>query len=165
MTSQHTYKTVDLNGTTNVLRVSDTRVLTPVAFRSVELLTLSACQTGMSTEKADGSEVEGISSILQRKGAAAVLSTLWPVADESTEAFMSSFYALRSKSPSVTKVQCLRQIQVAMIQGQLAPGTGNKAASRSGATRSTVKVATQSNQRTWSHPYYWAPFILQGNWM
>ena len=154
-----------LTGKGDVLRVSDTRVLTPVAFRSVELLTLSACQTGMSTEKADGSEVEGISGILQRKGAAAVLSTLWPVADESTEAFMSSFYALRSKSPGVTKVQCLRQIQVAMIQGQLAPGTGNKAASRAGATRSTAKVATQSNQRTWSHPYYWAPFILQGNWM
>ena len=154
-----------LTGKGDVLRVSDTRVLTPVAFRSVELLTLSACQTGMSTEKADGSEVEGISGILQRKGAAAVLSTLWPVADESTEAFMSSFYALRSKSPGVTKVQCLRQIQVAMIQGQLAPGTGNKAASRAGATRSTAKVATQSKQRTWSHPYYWAPFILQGNWM
>ena len=154
-----------LTGKGDVLRVSDTRVLTPVAFRSVELLTLSACQTGMSTEKADGSEVEGISGILQRKGAAAVLSTLWPVADESTEAFMSSFYALRSKSPGVTKVQCLRQIQVAMIQGQLAPGTGNKAASRAGATRSTAKVATQSKQRTWSHPYYWAPFVLQGNWM
>ena len=154
-----------LTGKGDVLRVSDTRVLTPVAFRSVELLTLSACQTGMSTEKADGSEVEGISGILQRKGAAAVLSTLWPVADESTEAFMSSFYALRSKSPGVTKVQCLRQIQVAMIQGQLAPGTGNKAASRAGATRSTAKVVTQSKQRTWSHPYYWAPFILQGNWM
>ncbi len=154
-----------LTGKGDVLRVSDTRVLTPVAFRSVELLTLSACQTGMSTEKADGSEVEGISGILQRKGAAAVLSTLWPVADESTEAFMSSFYALRAKSPGVSKVQCLRQIQVAMIQGQLAPGMANKAASRAGTTRSTAKVSTQSSQRSWSHPYYWAPFILQGNWM
>lgn len=62
-----------------------------------------------------------------------------PVADESTEAFMSSFYALRVKSPGVSKVQCLRQIQVARMQVQLAPGTGNKATSRAGATRSTAK--------------------------
>jgi CHAT domain-containing protein len=154
-----------LTGKGDVLRVSDTRVLTPVAFRSVELLTLSACKTGMSTEKADGSEVEGISGILQRKGAAAVLSTLWPVADESTEAFMSSFYALRAKSPGVSKVQCLRQIQVAMMQGQLAPGKANVTVIRKAATRSTAKVTIQSSQRSWSHPYYWAPFILQGNWM
>jgi CHAT domain-containing protein len=49
-------------------------------FRGVDLVTLSACETGVGEVDADGREVEGLGVIAQRKGAKAVIATLWPVA-------------------------------------------------------------------------------------
>jgi CHAT domain-containing protein len=157
-----------LTGKGEVLRVSDTKVLTPVLFRSVELLTLSACQTGMLSATSDGREVESIAAILQRRGAAAVLATLWPVADASTAAFMATFYGLRAADPSRTKAWCLRETQLRMIRGEVAPPGSRKPASPSRPVPRGVKVAevragARYTRDDWSHPYHWAPFILQGN--
>ena len=150
-----------LTGKGDVLRVSDTSVLTKDAFQGVDLLSLSACQTGSFSDTADGMEMEGIASLLQRKGAAAVLSTLWPVADASTAAFMGTFYMLRAQDPRRTKAWCLREVQLRMIRGEVAPPGAPKPV----ATRDTtsIKVSTKGLRKDWSHPYHWAPFILQGN--
>jgi CHAT domain-containing protein len=150
-----------LTGKGDVLRISDSQTLSPSLFRSVELLTLSACQTGMTSETADGREVESIATVFQRKGASAVLSTLWPVADASTAAFMGTFYTLRSQDPRRTKAWCLREAQLRMIRGDVAP----PGAPKPGKTRSVtpVKVVSRGLRKDWSHPYHWAPFILQGN--
>ena len=150
-----------LTGKGDVLRISDSQTLSPSLFRSVELLTLSACQTGMTSETADGREVESIATVFQRKGASAVLSTLWPVADASTAAFMGTFYSLRAQDPRRTKAWCLREAQLRMIRGEVAPPGAPKPVATRGTT--SIKVSTKGLRKDWSHPYHWAPFILQGN--
>src|ERR1022692_4840968 len=64
-------------------------------FGSVQLLTLSACNTGMG----DGTEVEGFGTLAERQGAKAVIASLWPVADASTILLMQRFYRIRESSP------------------------------------------------------------------
>ena len=104
-------------------------------FDNVELLTLSACDTGLGGGRDEqGKEIEGFGVIAQQQGAKAVLATLWPVADESTATLMADLYR-RRQSDSLTKIEALRQSQIAM------------------------RVRTK-----YAHPYYWAPFILMGNW-
>jgi CHAT domain-containing protein len=52
-------------------------------FSSIDLLTLSACDTAMGGGQDEtGAEVEGFGALAQQQGAHAVLATLWPVADE-----------------------------------------------------------------------------------
>jgi CHAT domain-containing protein len=150
-----------LTGKGDVLRISDSQTLSTSLFRSVELLTLSACQTGMTSETADGREVESIATVFQRKGASAVLSTLWPVADASTAAFMGTFYTLRAQDPRRTKAWCLREAQLRMIRGEVAPPGAPKPVATRGTT--SIKVSGKGLRKDWSHPYHWAPFILQGN--
>lgn len=115
----------------------------------------------MTSETADGREVESIATVFQRKGASAVLSTLWPVADASTAAFMGTFYTLRAQDPRRTKTWCLREAQVRMIRGEVAPLGAPKPVATRGTT--SIKVSTKGLRKDWSHPYHWAPFILQGN--
>jgi CHAT domain-containing protein len=62
-------------------------------FTGIELLTLSACQTGLSgASREDGREVEGLAAIVQRRGARRVVASLWQVEDQSTAELMQAFY-------------------------------------------------------------------------
>jgi CHAT domain-containing protein len=62
-------------------------------FRAVDVVTLSACETGMGGARADdGREVEGLSALVQRRGAGRVISSLWAVDDSSTAQLMRSLY-------------------------------------------------------------------------
>jgi CHAT domain-containing protein len=128
-------------------------------FRRVDLLTLSACETGLSSSSdAQGQEVEGLAVLVQRQGAKGVIATLWPVADASTALFMQHMYRLREQN--LTKAEALRQAQIALIRGQAV-------ASGSDAQRGAVRTDTQpaASGATYAHPYFWAPFILMGNWL
>ncbi len=103
-------------------------------FDQVDLLTLSACDTGLGGGRDEnGSEIEGFGVIAQQQGAKAVLATLWPVADGSTAELMTDLY-YRRQNLVLNKAEALRQSQEVMLQGR------------------------------YSHPFYWAPFILMGNW-
>ena len=66
-----------------------------------------------------------------------MLATLWPVADESTGAFMETFYTLRSEG--CTKAEALQATQARFLEGEM--------------------------DERFSHPFFWAPFILMGNWL
>ena len=104
-------------------------------FDNVDLLTLSACDTGLGGGRdAQGKEIEGFGVIAQQQGAKAVLATLWPVADQSTASLMADMYR-RRQDLQVSKIEALRQAQLAL-----------------------------QAQPKYAHPYYWAPFILMGNW-
>ena len=50
-----------------------------IRLRGTDLLTLSACETGVSSYANNGREIDGLATTAQLKGAKAVLSTLWPV--------------------------------------------------------------------------------------
>ncbi|MDQ3919551.1 MAG: CHAT domain-containing protein, partial [Acidobacteriota bacterium] len=108
----------------------------PNIFGGVDLLVLSACETATTGEDADGKEVEGFAVLAQQRGARSVLASLWPVADKSTPLLMEKFYQLRAATPSITKAEAVRAAQLSLLR----------------------------DNPSFSHPYYWAPFILIGNW-
>jgi CHAT domain-containing protein len=109
---------------------------TPNIFSGVDLLALSACETATTGVDADGKEVEGFAVLAQQRGARSVLASLWPVADKSTPILMEKFYQARAASPQTPKAEALRAAQLSLLRDNPA----------------------------FSHPHYWAPFILIGNW-
>ena len=104
----------------------------------IELLVLSACQTAKGDERA----ILGMAGVAVKAGARSTLATLWPVFDESTAEFMFLFYQqlIQNEAQNMTKAEALRQAQL-KLWAQKKPG------------------------KRWNHPYYWAPFILLGNWL
>jgi CHAT domain-containing protein len=116
----------------------------PNYFVGVELLTLSACQTAVgdqATRKQDeqGIEVESLGVLAQRKGAQSVIASLWQVADVSTSKLMAKFYQCHAAmaTPVTTKAEALRQAQLDLLL---------------------------NSDGKYSHPLYWAPFVIIGNW-
>jgi CHAT domain-containing protein/Tfp pilus assembly protein PilF len=135
----------------------------PQVLQGVELLTLSACDTAVGGEDADGKEVEGFAVLAQRQGAKAVVATLWAVADESTSLLMREFYRLRMSDQTTTKAEALRQAQLSLLTGKLKPSTAQPVPDR-GVVPNGPQTARKPPPTDWSHPYFWAPFILIGNW-
>jgi CHAT domain-containing protein/Tfp pilus assembly protein PilF len=115
--------------------------LIPNLFANVDLLTLSACNTAVGLNKASGAEWESLGMIAQRKGAKAIIATLWPVADDSTTLLMQQFYRLHTTHPGISKAEALRKAQLTLLEG-----TGDPSRTR------------------FAHPFFWAPFVLIGNW-
>ncbi len=157
-------------------------------FEGVELLTLSACNTALQRAESNGREIDGFSEIAQRLGAGAVMATLWAVADNSTPWLMREFYQTRQSGRGLTKATSLRQAQLALLSGQAkthplpeaqkGPSLPNivirkKDEHDNADTRSSEVIRVdekdaplfrRDEKKPFSHPYYWAPFILIGNW-
>lgn len=112
-------------------------------FGAVDLVTLSACETAMGGGHDEtGREIEGLGALLQNQGAKGVVATLWPVADASTARFMWTFYSARSGGEAAaSKAEALRRAQVEFIKG------------------------SRGADARLAHPFFWAPFILMGNWL
>jgi CHAT domain-containing protein/Flp pilus assembly protein TadD len=127
-------------------------------FNGVDLLTLSACSTAFTNQSEDGREVDSFGTIAQKLGAKGVIASLWSVNDDATARLMETMYRIRESKPELGKSEALRQAQEQMANGILKPQT---------AAAGDRGVITSQGQRTsngWEHPYYWAPFILIGNW-
>ncbi len=155
-----------LLGDGNFLSLAQIKAL-PNVFSGVELLTLSACNTATGGSGATGKEVEGFGVLAQRQGAKAVIASLWPVADRSTKNLMQEFYKLREAKANTTKAEAIRQAQVKLLRGALVV-TGETLAARE-ITHTQDKTMNQplfkiDPKAPYAHPYYWAPFILIGNW-
>jgi CHAT domain-containing protein/Tfp pilus assembly protein PilF len=132
-------------------------------FGGVQLLTLSACNTGIG----DGTEVEGFGTLAQRQGAKAVIATLWPVADTSTSRLMQEFYRIRETSHGITKLEALREAQLKLLRGEV---RADSAELRGRGVRVDAGHAEGPRYKVnpdapYAHPFYWAPFFLMGNWL
>ncbi|MGE5660415.1 MAG: CHAT domain-containing protein [Actinomycetota bacterium] len=77
----------------------------------------------------------GLAGVAVRSGARSTLATLWSVKDQSTADFMTEFYR-DIISPGMSKAEAIRQAQLALLKNP-----------------------------QFQHPFYWAPFILVGNWL
>ena len=122
-------------------------------FRDIDLITLSACDTAVGGGMDEnGREIEGFGALAQRQGAKSVIATLWPVADASTGLLMREFYRMR-EAGKLSKAEALRQAQLLLLKGTT--GAGTKAA----------PCKNAADDACYSHPFYWAPFILMGNWL
>ena len=101
---------------------------------SAELVVLSACQTGLGKE-IKGEGLIGLTRGFMYAGAPRVVASLWKVDDRATSELMKRFY-----------------------QGMLGP----EALSAAGALRQAQLSIWKEKQ--WREPYYWAAFVLQGEW-
>jgi CHAT domain-containing protein len=125
---------------------------------NIDLVVLSACETGvgLTGKDEDGVEVLGIGYQFQRGGAKAAISSLWSINDGSTQTLMTIFYGLLQQG--VPKAEALQQAQIALINGDFTAG---------GKLRSNFVIETAPGQTPIStnlkYPFYWAPFILIGN--
>ncbi len=86
------------------------------------------------TAEGDRRAALGIAGIALKAEARSTIASLWKVNDESTSEFMKLFYKELSK-PNITKAEALRKVQIHFL-----------------------KDIRKDN------PYFWAPFILVGNW-
>jgi CHAT domain-containing protein len=98
-----------------------------------ELVTLSACETGLGAIIA-GEGVVGLTSSLFTAGADNVLASLWPVSDASSVYFMQRFYFHH------------------LIQGQ----------PRDLAIAEVKREFISGRAGNFRHPQFWAPFNLYG---
>lgn len=132
----------------------------------VELIVLSACNTATPGGlKANGVEIEGFGSIAQREGAKAVMATLWPVADTSTKDFMVEFYKLYGKE-GTSKSDAVRRAQIKLLNGNYAAASAKKQRADEfiAGGSSDLPLYTRDPKAPYSHPFFWSPFILIGNW-
>jgi len=116
----------------------------------LDLITFSACQTGRGlTKQGTGREIENLGTLAQKMGARSVLASLWLVDDESTKELMIAFYQAREQGRS--KAHALREAQLRFLTGQIEGHSKG--------------IPSDELYEGWRHPYYWAPFILMGNWI
>jgi CHAT domain-containing protein/uncharacterized protein HemY len=141
-------------------------------FRDVDLLTLSACSTAVQT-KGDGAERNGLDATASLLGARSILATLWDVNDASTALIMGSFYSKLAASPSMSISEALRKAQLDLLGAQAAaspqplPVASKEArgtAAEYGGDVVGLAPFKPDTNHPFAHPYYWAPFVLLGNW-
>jgi CHAT domain-containing protein len=121
----------------------------------VELVVLSACETGLG-QTAGGEGVLGLQRSFQVAGARTVVSSLWSVPDEPTKILMERFYA-NLWDRKMSKLEALREAQIWMLrQGR------NHAGVQRGLRRVDSRPAPVADGRL--PPFYWAAFVLSGDW-
>ena len=123
--------------------------------RNIHLVVLSACETAVGDRASDGMEIPGISYYFLKNKVKSVMASLWNVNDASTALIMQQFYIHIGNG--MTKAEALQQVQRDLINGKF---TANDAPTRSDILVTSTRTPRPAN---FSHPYYWAPFILIGN--
>ncbi len=101
---------------------------------SAELVVLSACQTALGKD-IKGEGLVGLTRGFMYAGAPRVVASLWKVDDRATAELMKRFYQAMLGEQRLRPAAALRAAQVEM--------------------RKT---------KEWQDPYYWAAFVLQGEW-
>ena len=76
----------------------------------LELLTLSACQTGVGDDRA----ALGLAGVALKAGARSALATLWFINDEASATLISEFYR-QLRNPSLSKAVALQRAQIALL--------------------------------------------------
>jgi CHAT domain-containing protein len=98
------------------------------------MVVLSACRTGLG-KRVKGEGLIGLTRGFMHAGARRVVASLWRVDDEATAEFMKRFYRHMLKE-------------------------GKSAAESLKLARTDIMRAREQ----WRAPFYWAGFVLQGDW-
>ena len=139
-------------GNGDKLRIPDLEVLDDY-LDDVHLVVLSACETALGEslltdpKQEEGIEINALSFYFLSGGAKSVMASLWRVDDPSTSVLMQRFYCILAQGDkTMTKAQALKQAQLSLL-------------------KNNSPNCEQSTDDTsdFTHPHYWAPFILIGN--
>ncbi|MGB3652048.1 MAG: CHAT domain-containing protein [Rivularia sp. (in: cyanobacteria)] len=87
------------------------------------------------TAAGDKQAALGLAGVAIQAGARSTVASLWALNDASTAELMSQFYQ-QLKKPNISKAQALRNAQLTLLE-----------------------------QEEYSIPYFWAPYVLIGNWL
>ena len=134
-------QTFIVTGDRNIITIDNLSTLLSKSSVRPELIVLSACNTATGDERA----VLGLAGVAVRSGSS-TLGSLWSVEDVSTSKLMSQFYR-QLQNPTTNKAVALRQAQLSLIK-----------------SLRTNPVAPELQQLP-PHPYYWASYVLVGNWL
>ena len=132
------------------------------------LVTLSACETGITDITSTSDEYVGLPSGFILAGSPNVVSTLWAVNDLSTAIFMIHFYQTLQQQPELSVVLALRQTQTwlreATVQDLLdwVDGCAVISPERRGPMKFTLQWGKTPEIKPYSSPYYWAAFCAIG---
>lgn len=128
---------------------------------NVELATLSACETGLG-QSAGGEGLLGLQRSFQSAGAKTVVASLWKVSDSATKELMVRFYSnLWNSERKMTKLEALREAQLWMMeQGAANPLVRQEVLGR-GLREVESDIVVQTGKLP---PYFWAAFVLSGDW-
>jgi CHAT domain-containing protein/tetratricopeptide (TPR) repeat protein len=129
------------------------------SLKNVDLVVLSACETGLGGKLGNGEEILGLGYQMQRAGARAAIASLWQVSDGGTQALMDTFYAAL-QTDKITKAEALRQAQIALITGDYQALGKERGIVVEQRIHNSLPPTVSSRL---NHPSYWAPFILIGN--
>jgi CHAT domain-containing protein len=109
---------------------------------NADLVVLSACDTGLARFR-EGEGIIGLTRAFLYAGASSAVVSLWKVQDQSTSLLMERFY--RNLKRGLSKSEALRQAKLDIM-------------------RSTVDLKAIGMRQDLAAPFYWAPFILVGDW-
>ncbi len=112
-----------------------------------QLVVLSACDTGVGEVK-NGEGVYGLRRALVLAGSETQVMSLWPVSDAVTRDLMVAYY--RGLRQGEARAAALHQVQLRMLER-----------AERGLTPEGRKQHAQ-HARDYSHPFYWASFIVSG---
>jgi CHAT domain-containing protein len=101
---------------------------------NADLVVLSACQTALGKD-VKGEGLIGLTRGFMYAGAPRVVASLWKVDDEATAELMKRFYQFMLGDEKLPAAAALRKAQISIM-----------------------------NEPHWLLPYYWAGFVLQGDW-
>lgn len=101
---------------------------------AADLVVLSACRTGLGKDL-KGEGMINLTRAFMYAGSQRVLVSLWDVEDTATSQLMVRFYDALLGSEKLSPAAALQKAQIEMSQDP-----------------------------RWRSPYYWAPFVLQGEW-
>ncbi len=111
---------------------------------NADVVTLSACETALG-KIYPGEGVVGLAQSFLIAGTRGVTSSLWQVSDESTKEFMTETYS-RMKNENISFAEALASVKRSFIRGEIMPESDDAA-----------------HEKTYKHPFFWAPFIYFGN--
>ena len=120
---------------------------------NADAVVLSACKTALGKEIA-GEGVVGLSRAFMLAGSKSVIVSLWSVESNSTAFLMKSFYS--HLKPGRSKEEALRLAKQELKNQSLISDDLSRGVKIVGRDKKT--------QTSTAHPFFWAPFILIGEW-
>lgn len=135
--------------------------LAELDLRGVDLVVLSACQTGLGEITGDG--VFGLQRGFKKAGANTLLMSLWKVDDNATRLLMTQFY--KNLFTGKSKFESLRNAQKYVRDYEVNVETTSDKQWKSLARKKESQNKKQTSKeikkiKKYKDPYYWAAFIL-----
>ncbi|WP_405812610.1 MULTISPECIES: CHAT domain-containing protein [unclassified Streptomyces] len=128
------------------------------------LVTLSACQSGISFDGKGAGEYSGLAASLLRAGAPTVVATLWAVDDHASSLLMSRFYEELTGGLGKEPAEALRRAQLWLRDATLTELTAYQS-NRPGAAAAARRwrlLGYGPEDRPYASPHFWAAYTVVG---